>query len=251
MDYTNILNKLPYQSMMSLSKYNVSWVCNLIKTYKPKRILEVGVSTGGSTAVYLNCIKDMDSELISVDCCTHADYKPGKPKIGSEVYDLSEYLDLSKFTLYTGKLLPEIVDKIGTFDMVILDTIHFVPGEILDILCLKNNLKINTIIVVDDINIESRYPDLYDINLLSSSCNTMLLSTIEGHVLLPDIDFPEIGAIEYTGVDPNKLLLCLCHKWNTDILEKPYIDKINQLYGNNFGKKLLTIYDKYKRCNFI
>lgn len=62
--------------------------------------------------------------------------------------------------------------------MVIMDTVHFTPGEILDILCLKNNIHKGTVIILDDINIESRYPELYKENLNSVSSNPMILSSL-------------------------------------------------------------------------
>lgn len=254
-NYLNILDKLKEKSQKSLSDENVLWICQMIEKYRPKRILEIGVSTGGSTAVYLNCIKDLrlDTELISVDSEEIAIYKKGKPEIGSEIYALSDYLDLTRFKLIKGKYIPEIVNDIGTFDMVIMDTVHFVPGEILDLMCLKNNIHDNTIIIVDDINIESRYPFLYKENLNSVSSNGMLLTSLPGNLLFPGTSFPEIAGIILNGtIDINKLLLCLCHKWNSDILtiKKKYFNTIKHLYGEEIIYKLETIYNKYKYSNF-
>ncbi len=255
-NYLTILDKLKNKSQKSLSDENLLWICSMIEKYKPKRILEIGVSTGGSTAVYLNCIKKLglETELVSVDSEIIAYYKDGKPNIGAEVYDLSHYLNLKNFKLIKGKYIPEIVDNIGIFDMIIMDTVHFVPGEVLDFLCLKNNLHKDTIIILDDINIESRYPDLYEQNLNSTSSNAMILSSLNGKLLLPNEIFPDIGGIRLkeTSFDENKILLCLCHKWNSDILEfkDKYFNKIKEIYGIKFLRKLEIIYDKYKYSNF-
>lgn len=46
-DYLSILNKLKNKSQKSLSDENLNWICSVIEKYKPKRILEIGVSTGG------------------------------------------------------------------------------------------------------------------------------------------------------------------------------------------------------------
>ena len=227
-----------------------------IEKYRPKRILEIGVSTGGSTAVYLNCIKKVgiDCQLLSIDIEEVALYKKGKPRIGAEIYELSDHLDLDNFSLITGKVISDVVDNIGIFDMVIIDTVHFIPGEVLDILCLKNNLHKGSIIILDDVNIESRYPNVYKQNLNSCSSNSMLLSTLSGKLLFPDDLFPEIGAVILDNelFDENKLLLCLCHKWNSDILESKgtYFKKIEELYGKEFLKRLEVIYEKYKFTNF-
>ena len=253
-NYLNVLNKLNEKSQKSLSDDNLIWICSLIEKYKPKRILEIGVSTGGSTSVYLNCIKELglDSQLISIDSQIIATHKKSKP-IGSEVYELKNYLNLTNSKLITGKYIPEVIDEIGIFDMVIMDTVHFTPGEILDILCLKNNIHKGTVIILDDINIESRYPELYKENLNSVSSNPMILSSLRGELLFPNIIFPEIGGIVLKdNIDENRLLLCLCHKWNSDILDskEKYFCRLKELYGEEFLAKLVVIYDKYKYSNF-
>ena len=124
----------------------------------------------------------------------------------------------------------------------------------MDVLCLKKNIRKNTIIVLDDINIESRYPDLYKENLNSVSSNSMIRCALNGKLLLPNSIFPEIGGIilNDNNFDENKLLLCLCHKWNSDILDSKYkyFNKIKELYGEEFLEKLEVIYDKYKYSNF-
>ena len=256
MNYLSILDELKSKTQKSLSDDNLIWICSLIEKYKPKRILEIGVSTGGATAVYLNCIKklSLECELISVDSEEVAYYKDGKPLIGSEVYELKDYLNLENFRLITGKIVPEIVDNIGIFDMVIMDTVHFVPGEVLDLLCLKNNIHKGTIIVLDDINIESRYPNLYKQNLNSVSSNSLILSSLNGQLLFPNSIFPEIGGIILgdNTIDENRLLLALCHKWNSDILDfkDKYFNKIKELYGKDFFEKLEIIYNKYRYSNF-
>ena len=44
-------------------------LCGLIKKYKPKKLVEVGVAAGGTTAIILNCINmlGMDTEVYSID----------------------------------------------------------------------------------------------------------------------------------------------------------------------------------------
>ena len=255
-NYIDILEKLKYKSQKSLSDENLLWICSLIEKYKPRRILEIGVSTGGSTAVYLNCIKKLgiSCELVSLDSQEIAVYKNRKPNIGQEVYELRDYLDLKNFKLITGKFVFDVVDEIGVFDMIIMDTVHFIPGEVLDILCLRDNICKGSIIILDDINIESRYPMLYKENLNSCSSNSMILSALNGDLLFPNTLFPEIGGIilKEDIFDENRLLLCLCHKWNSDIRDykNSYFTQIKKLYGKKFLEKLEVIYEKYKFSNF-
>ncbi len=254
--YVEVLKKLKTKTQKSLSDENVSWICSIIEKYQPKRILELGVSTGGATAVYLNCIQTLGlaCELVSVDTETVAIHKKGKPVIGEEVQALKEELNLENWKLLTGKWIPEIVDELGVFDLIIMDTVHFVPGEILDFLCLKKNIHKHTIIITDDINIESRYPELYPENLNGVSSNAMLLSVLKGTLLFPNQKFPEIAGIilEENKIDENRLLLCLSHKWNTDLkgVKEKYWKKLQELYGKEFKTRVELIYDKYKYSNF-
>ena len=82
----------------------------------------------------------------------------------------------------------------------------------------------------------------------------MILSSLNGKLLFPNISFPEIGGIllEDSSFDENRILLCLCHKWNSDILESKdkYFNKIQELYGEEFLSKLEVIYSKYKYSKF-
>ena len=82
----------------------------------------------------------------------------------------------------------------------------------------------------------------------------MILSSLNGILLFPNTVFPEIGGaiLSDNTIDENRLLLFLCHKWNSDILDSKdkYFSKIKELYGEEFLTKLEVIYDKYKYSNF-
>lgn len=52
-----------------MSSWQSGFLCGLIKKYHPKKIVEVGVAAGGTTAIILNCISELglDTEVHSVD----------------------------------------------------------------------------------------------------------------------------------------------------------------------------------------
>ena len=58
-----------YPGEPEMSKFESGFLCGLLKRRKPKKILEVGVAAGGTTAIILQCLKDMniDTEMYSVD----------------------------------------------------------------------------------------------------------------------------------------------------------------------------------------
>ena len=123
----------------------------LIRKFKPKNCLEIGVANGGSSILILNAIKDIpDSSLISLDLNTQLYYDQSN-KTGYRVNLF--FPELTKnWKLLTGqqphKFLVELNMK---FDFVFLDTAHSAPGEILNFIELLPFLNENAIFVLHDI----------------------------------------------------------------------------------------------------
>lgn len=61
-DYLDILNELKMPTQKSLSDDHLIWICSIIEKYKPKRILEIGVSTGGGYIGILELYKKIEFE---------------------------------------------------------------------------------------------------------------------------------------------------------------------------------------------
>ena len=57
------------QGKSEMTEWQLGFLCGLIKQKKPKKILEIGVAAGGTTAVILNCVSllDIDVEVFSID----------------------------------------------------------------------------------------------------------------------------------------------------------------------------------------
>lgn len=119
-----------------------SFICSLLQVYRPKKILEVGVAAGGTTAMVLQVLEDMNMpyEMYSVDLA---------PKTaGQDTGFLATFAKENNLLItppqstlcgthefYLGKYLPQVIDEIGgNIDFVILDTVHYTPGELLDFL---------------------------------------------------------------------------------------------------------------------
>ena len=117
----------------------------VIRKFKPKKILEIGVAEGGSSIIILNAIKDIkDAHLYSVDLSSNS-------QIGYCVRDLMKE-DLNRWTLYTGNIVAKFIEEIGNnIDMVFIDSAHFEPGEILDFLIVFPFLKEGAIVGFHDI----------------------------------------------------------------------------------------------------
>ena len=52
-----------------MSEFDSAFLCGLLKTFRPKKILEVGVASGGSTSIILQALEDIGEpyKMYSVD----------------------------------------------------------------------------------------------------------------------------------------------------------------------------------------
>ena len=122
----------------------------LLRKIKPKKIVEIGVSRGGSTILILNAIKDIEgAKLFSIDKSIYC-YRNRTQKTGYLVQEKFPEL-MNKWTLYTGGLTAEYIETIGDeIDFVYIDTVNVTPGEMLDWLMVLPFLKNEAIVVFHD-----------------------------------------------------------------------------------------------------
>ena len=117
----------------------------VVRRFRPKKIVEIGVSQGCASSIILNSIQDFDdSHLYSIDL-------NNRNFIGKCVKELFPNL-LSKWTLYKGNIATKFMENIGRdIDMVLIDSAHFEPGEILDFIIVLPFLREEAVIVMHDI----------------------------------------------------------------------------------------------------
>ena len=117
----------------------------VVRRFRPKKIVEIGVSKGCSSSIILNAIQDLDdSHLYSIDLSD-------RNIIGKCVKSLFPNF-LPKWTLYKGNIATKFMENIGrNLDMVLIDSAHFEPGEILDFIIVLPFLSEEAVIVMHDI----------------------------------------------------------------------------------------------------
>ncbi len=122
----------------------------IIRQTKPKKILELGVSAGGSSAIILNAIKDFDNaKLYSVDY-NKKWYRDNSKNTGFIIDEKFSSLK-DKWELYTGGTAAKYMEEIdGEIDLCLIDTAHINPGEFLDFLIVLPYLKKNAILILHD-----------------------------------------------------------------------------------------------------
>ena len=163
----------------------------IVRQTKPKKILELGVSAGGSSAIILNAIKDFDNaKLYSVDYNTKLYYDNSK-NTGFIIDEKFSNLK-NKWKLYTGGTAAKYMEEIGgEINLCLIDTMHINPGEFLDFLIVLPYLKKNAILILHDIALHHNYK--------SSITNVILFSCLNGKKLSFNEDFwnrfANIGAV--------------------------------------------------------
>ena len=127
------------------------FINGIIRKHKPKKCLEIGVARGGSAVLILNALRDnSDSFLISLDYNKKLFVDKNK-KTG---YIVNKYFpELSQnWKLFTGDLPHKFLEKLNIkFDFVFIDTSHYTPGEIINLIEVMPFLNNNAIVVVHDI----------------------------------------------------------------------------------------------------
>lgn len=179
------LNKLTkqhhYTHYSEMSDQDRNFLNSLILREKPKKIVEIGVAKGGSSGIILNAIKNLNgAHLFSVDLNKECYSLKGK-LTGFLMDDFPELK--KKWTLLTGGTIYDYIDQIGdNVDLVLIDTVHANPGEILDTLCIFPYLKKEAVIVFHDTNLQ--------ICPLRGSefTNNTLMSAIYGEKIIPSPD---------------------------------------------------------------
>ncbi len=148
-----ILSKLSNEYTAEMREGQLAFLCGLMKKYNPEKIVEIGVAAGGTTAVMLNCIDmlNLKAQLYSVDLLENFYEDPSK-KTGYLAEECKAILNKQlDHTLYTGKYAVERIADIGKgIDFLILDTLHVLPGEILDFLAYYPCLKKGCVVVLHD-----------------------------------------------------------------------------------------------------
>ena len=145
---------LPIQEKLKdyieINKDEQMFLNGLIRKIKPKKIVEIGVAYGGTAALILNAINDInDARLFSIDINKNC-YRMISKETGFIVKERFPKF-LKKWKIYTGGLTSEFIEKIGNeIDLVYIDTMHVTPGEMINFLEILPFLKEEAYVVLHD-----------------------------------------------------------------------------------------------------
>ena len=146
------------EKLVLMNEIESAFLCGALKTFRPKKILEVGVAAGGSTAIILQTLEEIGEpfEMHSIDIAErfYSDETEPSGFLGMFAKEniFGKLRGVHKFHL--GKILPQVIDEIGGgIDFVILDTVHKLPGELLDFLAVLPYLMDNAVVVLHDVSL--------------------------------------------------------------------------------------------------
>lgn len=149
----SIFAEIPNEPEMSVDES--AFLCGLIKKHKPRKIVEVGVAGGGTSAIILSCMKLLglnDSMLYSVDYLKrfYLDERYESGYLGKKARKHFE-LPEEKHVLLTGDIACSFSELKEGIDFLIIDTMHILPGELLDFVTLLPALSDNAVVVLHDV----------------------------------------------------------------------------------------------------
>ena len=225
----------------------------IIRQNKPKKILELGVSAGGSSAIILNAIKDIDNaKLYSID---YSDkwYLDNNKNSGFIISEKFPHLQ-NKWELYTGGVAAKFIEKIGAgIDICFLDTAHRNPGEFLDLLMVLPYINKGGIIILHDTIFHVYNMDSNDYT------NGIIFACLNGkkYIIKKDKERPELdnsGNIGAVILDDNIMdriydyFHLLTFHWAYMPTDED-IEYINKLFYKNYNKNLIELFDSIVKRN--
>lgn len=250
----DVIKNLP-DTIKEISEMNEEervFLTGLILKYKPRKVLEIGVAAGASSAVILNALEHVDNaEFYSVDY-SEKYYRDNSKQTGFFALDIKNNFK-TPWTLYTGSVTAEFIEKIGSdIDFCLIDTMHVQPGEILDFLMVLPYLKNGAVIVLHDIALH-----LSMVEQQWRDCNVQLFSVLKGQKILPSefnsefTPFPNIGAVVLDKDIKDNLFdifnLLLVY-WKYSLSEHDY-RVIYDYFKKHYDEYFLEIFSKTAEIN--
>ena len=244
----NILSPIQdkLKTYIEINLYEQKFLNGIVRKYKPKKIVEIGVSQGGTAVLMLNAIKDLkDSKLYSIDR-NEKNYRHPERKTGWIVKEKFPYLS-DKWKLYIGNTAEHIESIGNNIDFVYIDTVHTTPGEMLNWLEVLPFLKEEAIVVIHDTFF--MFTEYINPRSKANFSNNQLLCYIRGNLILPKygnkIFSRNIGAVKLSKNQKNyykQYFLALGNFWEYFPKEDDIII-LRNFYKKYYGEKLVEIFD--------
>lgn len=241
-----------------MSRFDSGFLCGLIRDKKPHKLVELGVAGGGTTAILLQCLKDLglqdECKMYSLDYLKMF-YRDNTKPTGYLGLRANEIIKNKNHKFMLGSVMPDFIDEIVNdgrkIDFIIMDTAHRLPGELLDFIGVLPYLEDGAVVVFHDIvlnhfKISSRY----------SMCTKLVLDTAVGDkVFVSDKDkpenFPNIAAL-IVNDETRKYIInsfsALSLSWEY-LPPNDELDKYHEWYLKNYSSEYVKFFDASRKLN--
>ena len=238
-----------------MSRRQQGFLCGLIKKTKPNKILEIGVAEGGTTASVMKTLSllGMKSEVFSVDLATklYNNYNLDCGYLYKEWKEDIKGQSMHKFLL--GKTVAAQMDNIGKdVDFCIIDTVHFLPGELLDFLAVYPYLKNGATVVLHDTNLDylraKNTNDTFNKSAYKATATKNLFSLITAEKYInmnSKMGVPNIAAFvvnEDTQKYIKDVFFALTLTWGY-MPEEYLLAQYRECYAHNYDPDCLDVFD--------
>lgn len=209
-------------SQAEMSRADHALLTTAIDQKKPAKIVEIGVSAGGTTKLILDTM-GKDCSLYSVDTDTTY-YRDRTKQVG---YVAAEHYSQEKhgpWHRYYGQDISACIGDIGGgIDVVVLDTVHILPGEFLSFLTILPYMAPDSVLFLHDISLHLTYkhePAKMDAYSKSAYCTSLLFNAIPSPCKVNSEDkLPNSGIIM---IDPAFVMENIHHVMNLLALDWHY-----------------------------
>lgn len=241
---------------IEMSEFESAFLCGLIRKKCPTRILEVGVAGGGTTAIILTLLEEIGKQcsMVSIDASERY-YRAESQKSGFMAFDIIKRLKSVDHRMVYG-YLPSYIEGLGEgIDFCVLDTVHLLPGELLDFLVMLPFLNDGAVVVIHDISLNQRFWD----SDKSIATNVLFSSVVGEKIIMYDeskiagTDYPNIGAIvisKDTREYVQNLFCSLLLNWEY-ILSSDDISLYKGFYDRYYTKDDVKIFESAYVMNIV
>lgn len=167
------------KKVTEMSQEDHKLLSHVFATKQPKKILEIGVSAGGTTCFLLEHAAQ-DAVIYSVDIATQYYRDPSKPVgyIASKFYDPTRH---PSWHIFPGQDISQCIEEIGgDIDFIVLDAAHQLPGEVLNFIVALPFLKSAATLFLHDISLHMfykvKYPGMEEAR--TCFCTSLLFTSI-------------------------------------------------------------------------
>lgn len=148
------------EELIKMYEPDSAFLCGLLRKTGPKKIVEVGIANGATTAVTMQCLHDMgiSASVHGVDILDGT-YTGSGLEVGIVAKKAADLLGVEDFNLHLGVCLAEVIEEIGEgIDFLILDTTHKLPGETLDFIAAFPWLSEDATVCLHDVRQNHKKP---------------------------------------------------------------------------------------------